>query len=64
MHCSNVSVLALPLTLLLCFPAPVAGMVQVGQVAPEFVLTDVNGLTHRLSDYSGKVVVLAFVGYG
>ena len=43
--------------------APAAAMVQVGQNAPEFVLTDFNGATHTLSDYRGKVVLLAFVGY-
>ena len=39
-------------------------MVQVGQVAPDFQLTDVDGVTHQLSDYQGQLVVLAFIGYG
>jgi len=30
----------------------------VGQAAPDFTLTDLNGQVHRLSDYRGKVVVL------
>lgn len=31
---------------------------QVGKPAPEFTATDINGKTHRLSDYKGKIVVL------
>jgi thiol-disulfide isomerase/thioredoxin len=33
---------------------------QVGEVAPEWVLKDVQGKDHKLSDYRGKVVVLDF----
>jgi hypothetical protein len=35
--------------------------VEVGQPAPDFSLTDVNGKTHKLSDYRGKTVVLEWV---
>jgi len=35
-----------------------------GDPAPDFTLQDVNGSSHSLSDYSGKVILLAFVGYG
>jgi peroxiredoxin len=31
---------------------------QVGQPAPDFTATDINGKTHKLSDYKGKIVVL------
>ena len=31
---------------------------QVGKAAPDFTVKDVNGKTHKLSDYKGKVVVL------
>lgn len=31
---------------------------EVGKAAPDFTVTDVNGKTHKLSDYKGKVVVL------
>jgi peroxiredoxin len=31
---------------------------EVGKPAPDFTATDINGQTHKLSDYSGKVVVL------
>jgi hypothetical protein len=31
---------------------------QVGKAAPGFTIKDVNGRTHQLSDYQGKVVVL------
>ena len=32
--------------------------------APNFEATDINGKTHKLSDYSGKVVVLEFINFG
>lgn len=35
------------------------GPLQVGDVAPEFVLPDLDGGVHALSDYSGRPVVLA-----
>lgn len=34
---------------------------EVGRLAPDFTLTDINGLTHKLSDYRGKTVVLEWV---
>ncbi len=34
---------------------------DVGQPAPDFTLTDINGQTHRLSDFRGKTVVLEWV---
>lgn len=43
-------VLAAPLVLL--------GDVKVGQPAPDFSGTDIQGKAHRLSDYRGKVVVI------
>jgi len=37
-----------------------ATAVDVGSVAPEFALEDQNNKIHRLADYKGKTVVLAF----
>lgn len=39
---------------------PLPAPVRVGDSAPDFELTDLNGVNHRLSDYSaqGKIVVL------
>lgn len=34
--------------------------VAIGKQAPDFVLTDMNGEKHRLSDYEGKGVLLNF----
>src|SRR5438876_10074286 len=31
---------------------------QVGQPAPDFTAKDINGQTHKLTDYKGKIVVL------
>jgi thiol-disulfide isomerase/thioredoxin len=36
--------------------------VSVGDKAPDFILRDVNGETHQLSDYKGKGVFLNFWG--
>ncbi len=35
--------------------------VEVGQLAPNFTLTDIDGKTHTLSDYRGRTVVLEWV---
>jgi peroxiredoxin len=32
--------------------------VEIGKVVPDFNLTDINGMEHKLSDYKGKIVVL------
>lgn len=37
---------------------------QPGQPAPDFTLTDSDGRTHKLSDFSGKVVVLEWLNHG
>ncbi len=38
------------------------GILQVGDDAPDFALVDLNGETHRLSDYKGQGVFLNFWG--
>jgi len=35
--------------------------VEIGASAPDFTLTDIDGRTHRLSDYRGKTVILEWV---
>ncbi|HVU35545.1 MAG TPA: redoxin domain-containing protein [Opitutaceae bacterium] len=37
---------------------PLLGAVAVGQPAPDFTLTDINGKKHSLSEYRGRIVVL------
>lgn len=37
-----------------------SGELEVGTTAPNFSLKDQNGKTHRLADYKGKTVVVAF----
>ena len=43
---------------------PAFTQVNIGQVVPEFSYLDTNGGTHLLSDYRGKVVFLALIGWG
>jgi len=38
-----------------------AARVEIGAPAPDFTLTDIDGRTHRLSDYRGKTVILEWV---
>ncbi len=35
-----------------------------GQTAPSFELKDIQGTTHKLSDFKGKVVVLEWINHG
>ena len=49
---------------LICFAQSSLAQVAVGQMAPEFSATDVNGKVHKLSDYKGKTVVLEWVNPG
>lgn len=60
---ANRSTAAVALALALALPGG-AGAIQVGDLAPDFTLTDVDGNPHRLTDLRGKVVLLAFIGYG
>jgi cytochrome oxidase Cu insertion factor (SCO1/SenC/PrrC family) len=37
--------------------------IQVGQVAPDFTLQEIDGTPHHLYELRGNLVLLAFVGY-
>jgi thiol-disulfide isomerase/thioredoxin len=41
---------------------PDRAILQPGSRAPEFSFTDIDGKTHRLSDYRGKIVLIDFWG--
>jgi cytochrome oxidase Cu insertion factor (SCO1/SenC/PrrC family) len=41
-------------------PPPLVPVLKAGDVAPAFALPGSDGKTHRLSDYKGKTVVLAW----
>ena len=41
-------------------PPPPEPILKIGDKAPEFALQGSDGKIHRLSDYSGKTVVLAW----
>lgn len=57
---------ALILGLALCFLFTTSAFAAatVGQTAPDFTVTDMDGNTHKLSDYQGKFVVLEWLNYG
>lgn len=50
---------ALMLTFISAAPAQSPGL-NIGQVAPDFALKDVQGKTHALKDYRGKIVIVGF----
>ena len=37
---------------------PAFAAVEIGQPAPDFSLTDIDGHAHRLSDFKGRIIVL------
>ncbi len=45
-------------------PVEAGPVVQVGQVAPDFILPDTAGETHRLSEHRGETVVLEWFNPG
>lgn len=49
---------ALALLTLLASAAAALAAAEVGQPAPDFTATDINGQTHKLADYKGKIVIL------
>jgi hypothetical protein len=68
-HCSSQVVLALGMLMHGCTRShPPQGAdasaegLEVGQVAPEIVGQDLEGVPFKLSDYRGRVVVLDFWG--
>ncbi|HUJ44021.1 MAG TPA: thioredoxin family protein [Opitutaceae bacterium] len=44
-----------------CSAGAQAKVAEVGQPAPDFTLTDIDGNTHSLAEYKGKIVVLEWV---
>ena len=41
-----------------------SAQVDIGQLVPDFEYNDLAGTAHKLSDYQGKVVFIALIGYG
>ena len=52
------------LIIILCVMPAIAAAVVPGEPAPDFTLQDVNGTSYRLSDYRGRAVLLALIGFG
>jgi peroxiredoxin len=57
----NTLTLALALLVTLACAAPAPAAVSVGEAAPAFSLTDLDGKTVSLADHQGKVVVLEWI---
>lgn len=51
------------LALMFASPAAARAEAEIGQAAPEFTLTDIDGKAHSLSDHKGKTVVLEWTNY-
>ncbi|HEX7573094.1 MAG TPA: redoxin domain-containing protein [Bacteroidota bacterium] len=50
--------------LLVARPVPAADRASVDSPAPQFTLTDGQGVSHSLADYRGKYVILEWVNFG
>ncbi len=50
------------LAAMLITAAPVRAGLHAGDLAPDFRGTDLAGVSHKLSDYRGKVVMLFVLG--
>ena len=50
--------LAFTLLTLACAASVAFAAADIGKPAPDFTAKDINGKTHKLSDYKGKIVVL------
>ena len=57
-------IIVLHFLVLFNFQNSVFSQVRIGELAPDFKYSDTNGETHKLSDFQGNVVFLAFIGYG
>ncbi len=55
-----VLMMMIPAIIASAHPDPLAS----GDVAPDFTLTDINGASHKLSDFRGKTVVLEWINPG
>lgn len=63
MKARTLVVLSLTLVLLLFGTKLLVAEPLVAEKAPDFTLTDTNGVSHTLSDYQGRYVVLEWVNY-
>ena len=52
----------LSLAACLAAPLPAAAALHAGDPAPDFRGTDLDGVSRKLSDYRGKVVILFVLG--
>jgi cytochrome oxidase Cu insertion factor (SCO1/SenC/PrrC family) len=64
MRLAALAVVAIVLAAAMAPPRVARATVAVGQVAPDFTKTDLDNVSRTLSSYRGKIVLLAFIGYG
>ena len=55
--------LGIALALTLAASPALAADAKIGAAAPAFTLTDTAGVTHNLSDFAGKTVVLEWTNH-
>jgi len=58
------SLLALTAASAIALALPAMASVKTGNAAPEFTAVDSNGVSHNLSDFAGKTVVLEWTNHG
>lgn len=59
---SKITILSIFLAISFHFDAQLTNY-SVGDVAPDFTVTDLHGKTHKLSDYAGKWILIDFFAY-
>lgn len=60
----TISTITFLAVLLAAFTLPSLAAAKVGAMAPDFTVTDMDGKSHKLSDFRGKFVILEWTNHG